>query len=295
MSEPRTIPELLEIGERVLTDSSHIFEDHDHPHEAKALMATALGLTFDEVDKPKKLKDPTPRARDRYLALVARRAAGEPLPILTGHIEFYGLDLKVKPGAFVPRPSSELLVDRAAKKLKKRKGAPVVLDACTGAGPIAIALADEFPRAEVWGTDIAEEGLRQGRANARALGIDNLTLKRGDMYGGLPARLRGGVDVITSHVPYVPVGEVDDLPSEVKDHEPIYTLTDSSSDGLGLMRQAIREAPEWLKPGGWLLLEMSEDITGKVRKLCTKAGLEDHGVASDNDGLSVVVEASLPK
>jgi release factor glutamine methyltransferase len=294
MSEPRTVPELLEVGERVLTDSSHIFEDHDHPHEARALLATALGVTIEEVER-KKLGPPTPRARDKYLALVARRAAGEPLPILTGRIEFYGLDLKVKAGAFVPRPSSELLVDRAAKKLKKRRGNPIVLDACTGAGPIAIALADEFPHAEVWGTDIAEEGLRHGRANARALGITNLTLKRGDMYGGLPARLRGSVDVITSHVPYVPVGEVDDLPSEVKEHEPIYTLTDSSSDGLGLMRQAIREAPEWLKPGGWLLLEMSEDITTKVRKLCEKAGLEDHGVASDNDGLSVVVEASLPK
>ncbi len=294
MSEPRTVPELLEVGERVLTDSSHIFEDHDHAHEARALLATALGVTIEEVER-KKLGPPTPRARDKYLALVARRAAGEPLPILTGHIEFYGLDLKVKAGAFVPRPSSELLVDRAAKKLKKRKGNPIVLDACTGAGPIAIALADEFRAAEVWGTDIAEEGLRQGRANAKALGITNLTLKRGDMYGGLPARLRGSVDVITSHVPYVPAGEVDDLPSEVKEHEPIYTLTDSSADGLGLMRQAIREAPEWLSPGGWLLLEMSEDITAKVRKLCLKAGLEDHGVASDNDGLSVVVEASLPK
>src|SRR5688500_11316003 len=106
MSEPRTVPELLEVGERVRTDSSHIFEDHDHPHEAKALMATALGITVEEVEKPKKLKDPSPRARDKYLALVARRAAGEPLPILTGRIEFYGLDLKVKAGAFVPRPSS---------------------------------------------------------------------------------------------------------------------------------------------------------------------------------------------
>ncbi|HVF52012.1 MAG TPA: HemK/PrmC family methyltransferase [Actinomycetota bacterium] len=291
MTEPMTVGDLLDTAERVLKDSTAIFEDHDNRREAEDLMGHCLHLDADELD----LEESLPRrTREHFLSLVARRAAGEPLPILVGRIMFYGLDLKVRAGAFIPRPSSELLVARAARVLRRRK-APVVVDACTGAGPIAIALADEFPNAQVWGTDISDEGLSQGRMNARRLSLDNVKFRKGDMYGALPDAVRGTVDVVTAHVPYVPPDELDDLPREVKDFEPIYTLTDESGDGLDLMRRAIREAPDWLKPGGWLLLEMSEDISHNAQKMCGGAGFEDKGVASDNDGLSVVVEAMLPK
>jgi release factor glutamine methyltransferase len=287
MSEPLTVDDLLQLGERVLGDSSHIFEDHDNAAEARELLALCLEVDEDELHAV----DAVPRRkRERYLALVARRAGGEPFPFLTGRIEFWGLDLEVRPGAFVPRPSSELTVARALRKLRRRKG-PVIVDVATGAGPIALALADELPTADVWGADISPEGLAQGRANARRLGLDNVLFKKSDMYEGLPARLRGNVDLITGHVPYVPPDEVEDLPAEVREFEPIYTLTDDSSDGLGLMRRAVAEAVDWLKPGGWLLLEMSHDLPARVRRLVRKAGLEDHGVAKDEDDLSVVVEA----
>jgi release factor glutamine methyltransferase len=292
VSEAKTAGDLLRIGERVLADSSHIFEDHDNRQEAEELLALCLGLepaeafTDDEVVAPS--------ARRRFLAMVARRAAGEPFPMITGRIEFYGLDLKVRPGAFVPRPSSELTVAQAARRLRGRKH-PVVVDVCTGAGPIALALADEFPDAEVWGADIAGEGLQQGKANARRLGIGNVRFRRGDMFGPLPSRLRGAVDVVTGHIPYVPPDEVGDLPDEVKEHEPLYTLTDDSDDGLTLIRGAIGAAPEWLKPGGWLLLEVSDDLTSKLRRMCRAAGFEDRGIAEDADRLSVVVEARKPR
>jgi release factor glutamine methyltransferase len=292
MSEPKTIPELLALGTRVLSDSTHIFEDHDNAREARDLLALRDEVEADDLDEAG--PDVPRRKRERYLSLVARRAGGEPFPFLTGRIEFWGLDLVVRPGAFVPRPSSELTVTRALRKLRRRKG-PVVVDVCTGAGPIALALADELPTSEVWGADISMEGLAQGRLNARRLGLDNVTFRKSDMYDALPARLRGGVDLITGHVPYVPADEVDDLPSEVREFEPIYTLTDESGDGLGLMRRAVAESVEWLKPGGWLLLELSHDLPGRVRKLAKKAGLEDHGVARDEDDLSVVVEARKPE
>ncbi len=291
MSEPRTVAALLKLGERVLADSTHLFEEHDHRRESEELLAICLDVDPDDLEHE---LEPPRRVRERFLSLIARRAGGEPLPFLTGHIEFYGLDLKVRPGAFVPRPSSELTVARAARRLRGRKH-PTVVDVCTGAGPIALAIADEFPQAEVWGTDISAEGLAQGRGNARRLGIDNVRFRLGDMYGPLPARLRGKVDLITGHVPYIPADEVDDLPSEVKDHEPVYTLTDESDDGLTLMRTTVVEARDWLKPGGWLLMEMSDDMVSKARRLCRQAALEDRGVAADADRLSVVVEARLQR
>lgn len=287
MSEPRTVSDLLAIGESVLTDSTHLFEDHDFMDLARELLAVVLKVDEDELDDD---HQPSRATRDRYLALIARRAAGEPQPFLTGKIEFYGLELKVKPGAFVPRPSSELTVDRAIRRLRRRRD-PLVVDVAAGTGPIAMAIAHEIPSAHVWALDIAKEALDQGRQNARRLGIDNITFRPGDMYAPLPDDFKGEVDLIAGHVPYVPKDELDDLPTEVRGFEPVYTLTDESDDGMSLVRRAVSESVEWLRPGGWLLLEMSDDITDKTRDLVRKAGLKDEGVASDDDGLSVVVEA----
>ncbi|MDQ4064441.1 MAG: peptide chain release factor N(5)-glutamine methyltransferase, partial [Actinomycetota bacterium] len=268
--------------------------DHDNEDAARQLLAASLRVTAEELDELGPAFEPKLRERERYLSFIARRAAGEPLPFLTGRIEFYGLDLQVKPGAFVPRPSSEFTVERAIKKLRRRRD-PVVIDMCTGAGPIALAIASEVPSADVYGADIDEPGLRQGRANARRLGLDNVTLINSDMYGSLPASIKGSVDLITGHVPYVPQGEIDDLPAEVKDFEPLHTLTDYSDDGLTLIRTTIEEAPGWLKPGGWLLLEMSDDLTAKAKRFCRAAGLVDIELAHDEYKLSVVVEARKPR
>lgn len=294
MSEPLSAKELLELGERVLDDSTAIFEDHRNDDAARQLLAVSLRVTEDELDDLGPAHEPARRDRERYLSLIARRAGGEPLPFLTGRIEFYGLDLKVKPGAFVPRPSSEFIVERAVRHLR-RKANPIVVDMCTGAGPIALAIADEFKDAQVYGADIDDDALQQGRGNARRLDIKNVSLKQGDMYDALPKRIWGKVDLLTAHVPYVPHGELDDLPAEVKDFEPLHTLTDASADGLGLMRATVAEAPEWLKPGGWLLLEMSDDMAAKAKRLCRKAGFTDIGMRHDEYMLSVVVEARKPR
>lgn len=287
LSSPQTVEDYIQLATRVLSDSTHIFEDHDNEAEALELMALVLDEDEDDLDDDDLV---TKRDGERFLSLVARRAGGEPFPFITGRIEFWGLELKVKPGPFVPRPSSELTVDRAVKRLRKIEN-PVVVDVCTGAGPIALAIADDVPSADVYGTDIAEDGLRLARENARLLDIDNVRFFRGDMYGALPANLKGSIDLITAHVPYVPLDELDDLPSEVRDYEPIHTLSDRSDDGLGLMRIAISGAAQWLRPGGWLLLEMSDDLPDQVKSMISRAGLEPKGVASDDDDLSVVVEA----
>lgn len=289
--EPRSVGALLDLGERVLTDSSHLFDDHDHRREAEDLLASVLDIDVEDLNEEEEVSK---RLGERYLSLVARRAGGEPFPLLVGHIIFNGLELKVKQGTFMPRPSSELTVARAARRLRGRRN-PTVVDLATGTGPIAIAIADEFPNAEVWGADIDRAMLDVGRANARRLHIRNIRLRRSDLYGGLPKRLRGAIDVITGHIPYVPRDEIDDLPSEVREFEPLSSLTDDSEDGLGLMRRAVEEAPLWLRPGGWLLLEISHDLESKMRRMCRKAGLEDHGIGRDADDLSLVVEARKPR
>lgn len=293
MSEPLTVTELIDVGHRVLADSTHLFEDHDNRLEAKELLAFCLGVEPDDVDDDDDLTPPR-RTRERYLSLVTRRAAGEPFPFLTGAIEFYGLRLDVKPGPFVPRPSSELTVEWAVKRVRRRDE-PIVADVCTGAGPIAIAIAHEVPHARVWATDIDKSGLAQGRKNARRLGVGNVTFRAGDLFGALPRSLAGNLDLITAHIPYVPPDELDDLPTEVRGYEPVHTLTDHSDDGLGLMRRAVREAPDWLRRGGWLLLEMSDDIAPEIEGLCLDVGFVDVGTISDDDGLSVVVEGRLSR
>ena len=290
MSEPLTVEELLRVGTRVLSDSTAIFEDHDNEDEARQLLALTLDIDEDELDDE---DEPTRRQREKFLSLIARRAAGEPMPFLRGFIDFYGLEIRVQPGAFVPRPSSELTVDEALKKLGRARQ-PTVVDVCAGVGPIGMAVAHEKPGAKVWALDISEEGCRQGRANARRLGIKNVTFGAGDMYEPLPVKYHGEVDMIVAHVPYVPAHEVEDLPDEVKVYEPMDTLTDSSDDGLFLMRRAVMEGAELLKSGGWLLLEMSDDMVAKAKRLYRAAGFRDVDVVSDDDDLSVVVEARKP-
>ena len=290
MAEVFTVKQLIELGTRVLEDSTHIFEDHDVEQEAKDLLAHALGVDADELEE---IQEPPRQIRERYLSYIARRAAGEPFPALVGYIEFYGLELKVRYGAFIPRPSSELLVERAVKRLPRRGSASIV-DVCTGQGPIALAIAAELPRSEVWGIDIDNQGLIQGRRNARDLEIRNVRFRRGDLFAALPARLRGNVEMITGHVPYVTPEELEDLPAEVIDHEPLFTLTDHSDDGFALMRRVITESREWLPPGGWLLLEVADDLAKKVARICRRAGFEERGIAIDDDRLSAVVEAQAP-
>jgi release factor glutamine methyltransferase len=291
MSEPRTVKQLIDVGHSVLGDSTHIFEDHDNRAEATELLAFCLGVDDDDLDDD---MAPPRRARERYLSLVARRAAGEPFPFLVGRIEFYGLDLRVKPGPFVPRPSSELTVEWAVKRLRRRRD-PVAVDVCTGAGPIAMGIANEIPSASVWGLDIDRGGLAQARSNAKRLGLRNVRFVAGDLYAALPRTLAGSVDLITAHVPYVPMDELDDLPTEVRGFEPIHTLSDESDDGLALMRRAVSEAPGWLESGGWALFEISEDIAPDIESMFLDAGFEEVGTISDDDRLSVVVEGRMPK
>ena len=202
--------------------------------------------------------------RRTFERLVRRRATGEPIPYIKGYTEFRGIELRVRPGVFVPRDASENLAEQAVRRLRNRRR-PVHVDLATGVGTIALAVANEVRTAEVVGTDVSAEAVRQARANAKQLGLP-ARFVTGDLFAGLPRSLAGAVDVVTLHPPYVPAHEVKDLPEEIREWEPEHTLTDRSRDGLGLISRTAREAPAWLSRSGWLLMEVSPDRVAHVKR-----------------------------
>jgi release factor glutamine methyltransferase len=276
MKTPPTAAKLLDEGEARLKRSPAI--DHWPADRERREATVLLSLALGNREGSEKLVDPdravAVRSRERYRRLVRRRAGGEPMAHILGWTVFRGLRLSVRPGAFVPRQSSELLATRAVNRLRGRRR-PVVIDLATGIGPVALSVADSVPAAKVHGTDISQDAVRQARANARALGLSNAAFHRGDLFAPLPAGLRGGVDVITVHPPYVPHREVGDLPIEVRGFEPEDTLTDFSPDGLGLLERTAAQAPDWLRSGGWLLVEVSPDRARGVRGRLIRSGYRD--------------------
>jgi release factor glutamine methyltransferase len=240
--------------------------------EARRLLAVAVG-----VNDAEDLEGDQPvdgRAARRFHGLIRRRAGGEPMAHILGWTEFSGLRLRVRPGAFVPRQSSEFTAEQALRRLRGRRS-PAAVDLATGIGPIALAIGAGAPRADVHGTDISAEAIRQARSNARALRLANVSFHRGDMFDPLPRRLRGSIDVIAAHVPYVPRHELRDLPLEIRGFEPEHTLTDFTETGLTLAERAAGEGLEWLRPGGWILLEVSPDFAREVRSILVRAGYGD--------------------
>jgi release factor glutamine methyltransferase len=208
-----------------------------------------------------------------FRLLVERRATGEPIPFIKGYAEFRGIELIATPGVFVPRDSSEFLVEQAVRRLRRRT-APIHVDLATGAGTIALAVAHEVPRAAVYGTDVARDAVTLARRNARRLGLA-VRFVSGDLFDPLPRKLAGAVDVVTIHPPYVAKHELGDLPDEIREWEPVHTLTDHSDDGLELVRRTVDESPEWLSPSGWLLLETDPDRARDVKRLFVRGQFRD--------------------
>ena len=267
-----TVRDLIADGERRLRRSPAI--DHwpsgREEDEATALLAFVLEVDPDDVHDDDEVD--ARRAR-RYDTLVRRRAGGEPMAHILGYTEFRGLRLRVRPGSFVPRQSSEFVVEQAVDRLRRRS-APVAVDLATGIGPIAMAIAAAVPRSRVYGADISGDAIRQARAIARELGLANVSFSRGDLYDALPASVKGTVDLVTAHAPYVPREELEDLPLEIRGFEPADTLTDHSEHGLGLLTRIAEEGHDWLRPGGWLMAEVSPDFARRVRGLLVRSGYQ---------------------
>jgi release factor glutamine methyltransferase len=232
--------------------------------EAEELLGRLLGLARAELylRRTRELTAEEWQQLDRWLA---RRARGEPVQYITGRAAFRGLDLAVGPAVLIPRPETEGLVEAVLAVLREelaRWPSPRVLDLGTGSGAIALAIAAEWPRAIVTGTDASEEALAVARANALACGLaERVRLLHGDWFEPLDADQR--FEVIVSNPPYIAAGERDALQAQVREWEPERALF-SGESGLEALRAIVDEAPLHLVAGGLLALELAETRAREV-------------------------------
>ena len=208
-------------------------------------------------------------ATDRYEAHVTRRAHGEPIAYILGEQEFWSLPLEVTRDVLIPRPETELVVERALARLPP--DAPGrVLDLASGSGAIALALARERPRVQVVGTDVAEAALAVARRNASRLHLDNVEFRAGDWYAATGDER---YTLIASNPPYIAADDPR-VERSVRRFEPHAALF-GGRDGLDALRAVIGGAPRHLVTGGWLVVEHGERQGADVRSLMQAAGLEE--------------------
>jgi release factor glutamine methyltransferase len=205
--------------------------------------------------------------------LVVRRVSGEPLAWVTGSLRFAGHRIVVHPGVYVPRWQSEPLARRAAELLPD---GGLAADLCTGTGAIAVALARARPTARVLATDVDPGACACARDN----GVEVFA---GHLASPLPHGDRGRFDVVTAVVPYVPTDQLEYLPRDVREHEPLLAL-DGGPHGTRVLEQAVWAGAELLRPGGSLLLELGGDQAEELADVLTAAGFAPARLFRDDEG-----------
>lgn len=203
----------------------------------------------------------------KYRSLLAQHHRGWPLQYITGHQEFWGLDFMVTPDVLIPRPETEILVEQTLSLIRDTNA--TIVDVGTGSGCVAVALAVELNRVKIFASDISEKAIAIARENAKRHHVsDRIQFLVGDLLEPL-ASWRGDIDVIVCNPPYVSKDEFSTLPQEIRDFEPRPALTDEA-DGLVFYRRLSRDAFDYLKNGGYVILEMAygrcDDVLGLFSK-----------------------------
>jgi len=247
---------------------------------AELLLAHTLGVErialYTRFDQPLETDEV-----DAFRQLVRRRAAREPVQYILGRAEFYSLTLEVRPGALIPRPETELLVELALKTLGD--GETTAADMCAGSGCCALAIAHNAPRARVWATDVATAAVDLARSNAERLNLaDRVTVLEGSFGDPLLAEgLGGSFDAVVCNPPYVSADEMASLQPEVRDHEPREALVPPDGRPDSLYEPALASASALLRAGGFAAFEIDPKLAGAVAAAMGRAGFENVLVGKD--------------
>jgi release factor glutamine methyltransferase len=235
----------------------------------------------------------TPDEQSRFDDVIRERARGCPTQYITGHQEFWGLDLLVSPAVLIPRPETEHVVEAVLELVKEYQfdgpGRLRLLDVGTGSGCIALALASELPHAEIHACDISEEALEIARINAARLALGGKVLFRKSDLVSVYAGER--FDFVISNPPYVGEAEADKVQKQVREFEPQIAVF-AGHEGMDVYRRLIPQAQKALRPGGWFIAEIGFSEEAKVRELLT--GWKDVQVTADLQGIPRVVAARKP-
>jgi release factor glutamine methyltransferase len=231
----------------------------------------------------------TKEEQSRYDEALTQRTKGVPAQYITGHQEFWGLDLIVSPAVLIPRPETEHLIETVLPHARGLKN-PKIADVGTGSGAIALALAKELPNAEIHATDISPSALEIAEANAARLQLErNLFFHDTDLLNGLKA---AAFDFVVSNPPYVGESEEDQVQLEVRKFEP-RTAVFAGPTGLEVIENLIPAAHTALRPGGYLIMEISGTIADRVCALLH--GWEDITLTNDLQGIPRVASARKPQ
>jgi len=227
-----------------------------------------------------------------YQAALAQRARGVPAQYITGHQEFWGLDLIVTPAVLIPRPETEHVIETVLGLLTSESGSQTavrIADVGTGSGCIALALARELPHAEIYATDISPAAVEIARANAARHQLeDRIQFHETDLVCGLAGN---SFDLIVSNPPYVGDSEADQVQREVRKFEPRNAVF-AGPTGSEVIARLIPQAKAALKPGGWLVVEISSAIADHVKNLLR--GWHDVRITPDLQSIPRVVRARKP-
>jgi release factor glutamine methyltransferase len=232
----------------------------------------------------------TPEEQTRYQEALAERARGVPAQYITGHQEFWGMDLIVTPAVLIPRPETEHLIETVVTLAGDKGSLPRktlrMVDVGTGSGCIALALAKEFPQAEIHAIDVSEAAIEIARANAARHQVEpRITFHQADLLTGLNL---GVFDFVVSNPPYVGESEEDQVQLEVRKFEPRNAVF-AGHEGTEVIARLIPQAESALQTGGWLVLEVSGTIADKVQKLLS--GWDEVRAIPDLQSIPRIVQA----
>ncbi len=237
----------------------------------------------------------TAEEESRYEDAIGLRASGYPAQYITGHQEFWGLDLIVSPDVLIPRPETEHVVETALQLVRAdagryAKAGPKVIDVGTGSGAIALALATELPAAEIYAVELSPEALEVAKANAARLQLDGrVRFLVSDVMDGVPRD--GSFDFVLSNPPYVGFHEADKVQDVVKKFEPKMAVF-AGECGLDVIRRLIPQAYDALRPGGYLVFEIGYTMAPTATELL--AGWMDVHAVADLSGIPRVMVARRP-